>query len=355
MSELIDLLKLGYSRRASDVHFRSNERMWFRVDGNLVPEGGRRYSREELMSLLVPIIPATKQESFKEGREVDFSYEIKGVVRFRVNLYLDVEGVAGCFRILPSEIKTVNELKVENAILDLCTRTKGLILVTGPTGSGKSTTLASLLDYINVLHNGHIITIEDPIEFVYTEKNCLINQREVFSHTQGFSHALKAALREDPNIVMVGEMRDLETTSTALEVAETGHLVFSTLHTNSAATTVYRIINQFPKKKQEQIRMSLAASLIGVISQVLVPKAAEPGRVAVKEVMIVNHAISNLIRENKIFQINNVIQMSRNSGMITMVDAMLDMIEQGVITPLTAMEKVNDQKQLAAMLGEKGL
>ena len=300
------------------------------------------------------MIPAEKQPAFKSGKEVDFAYEIPGIVRFRVNVYQDLHGISACFRVLPSEIKTVNDLKMEQSVLDLCTRNKGLILVTGPTGSGKSTTLASLMDYVNILHHGHIITIEDPVEFVFREKNCLINQREISTHTQGFNQALRAALREDPNVVMVGEMRDLETTMTALEIAETGHLVFSTLHTNSAASTVYRIINQFPRKKQDQIRLSLASSLVGVISQTLVP-CLSGGRAAVREVMIVNHAIANLIRENKIYQISNVIQMSRNAGMVTMTDAMMDLITRKVISPVAAIEKVNDQKQLQQALIQRGI
>lgn len=355
MNELDDILKLAYSKKASDIHFRSNERPWIRIDGNIMSTDSKIYLKNDLQNLLIPIIPPSKLSTFNEGREIDFSYEIGGFVRFRVNYYLDIEGIAACFRILPSEIKSVNELKLESALLDLCTRSKGLILVTGPTGSGKSTTLSSMIDYVNILNNAHIITIEDPIEFVYTEKNCLINQREINTHTNGFTHALRAALREDPNIVMVGEMRDLETTVTALEVAETGHLVFSTLHTNSAASTVYRIINQFPKKKQEQIRVSLAASLIGVVSQTLVPKASGIGRVAVRELMIVNHAIANLIRENKIYQINNIIQMNRSAGMVTMVDSMIELIQNGIITSQSALEKVNDQKQLMSNLTERNL
>ncbi|MBN2145136.1 MAG: PilT/PilU family type 4a pilus ATPase, partial [Candidatus Aureabacteria bacterium] len=304
MSELLQLLKDAYVRKASDVHFRSNERTWIRIDGQLTPASPQVYSTQMLNEMFMPVIPDIKKEYFDQGREIDFAWELEGVARFRINIYKDINGLGGCFRILPSEIKNANDLNLEAAILELCTRTKGLILVTGPTGSGKTTTLSALIDYINLLRTDHIITIEDPIEFVHKEKNCLINQRETGAHTKGFSEALRAALREDPDVVMVGEMRDLETTATALEVAETGHLVLSTLHTNNASDTVYRVINQFPKKKQDQIRVSLASSLIGVISQVLIPKASGEGRIAVREIMIMNHAISNLIRENKIYQIN---------------------------------------------------
>lgn len=349
-----DFLKRGYAENASDIHFKSAEPVWFRVDGQIFPREESCLSHAELFPFLEGLIPAEKRPAFKSGKEVDFAYEIPGIVRFRVNVYQDLQGISACFRVLPSEIKTVNDLKMEQSILDLCTRNKGLILVTGPTGSGKSTTLASLIDYVNILHHGHIITIEDPVEFVFREKNCLINQREISTHTKGFNQALRAALREDPNVVMVGEMRDLETTMTALEIAETGHLVFSTLHTNSAASTVYRIINQFPRKKQDQIRLSLASSLAGVISQTLVPRLSG-GRTAVREVMIVNHAISNLIRENKIYQISNVIQMNRNAGMITMPDAMMDLITRKIISPVAAIEKVNDQKQLQQALIQKGI
>ena len=355
MADLHDVLKLGYSRNASDVHFKSSEPVWFRVDGQIFPQDKTCLSHQELHPFLEGLIPAEKLPAFRSGKEVDFAYEIPGMVRFRVNVYQDLQGVSACFRVLPSEIKTVNDLRMEQSVLDLCTRKKGLILVTGPTGSGKSTTLASLLDYVNILHNGHIITIEDPVEFVFREKNCLINQREISTHTRNFGRALRAALREDPNVVMVGEMRDLETTMTALEIAETGHLVFSTLHTNSAASTVYRIINQFPRKKQDQIRLSLASSLAGVISQTLVPCLSGQGRVAVREIMIVNHAVANLIRENKIYQISNVIQMNRNAGMITMADAMIDLISRKIISPVAAIEKVNDQKQLHQALTQRGI
>ena len=355
MDKFFEILKLGYSKNASDIHFKSADPVWFRVDGQLFCHDKNCFSSEELHPFLEGLIPAEKQSVFKSGKEVDFAYEIPGMVRFRVNVYQDMQGISACFRVLPSEIKTVNDLKMEQSILDLCSRNKGLVLVTGPTGSGKSTTLASLIDYVNILHKGHIITIEDPVEFVFRQKNSLINQREISTHTRNFNQALRAALREDPNVVMVGEMRDLETTMTALEIAETGHLVFSTLHTNSAASTVYRIINQFPKKKQDQIRLSLAASLAGVISQTLVPCLSGHGRVAVREIMIINQAVANLIRENKIYQISNVIQMNRQAGMITMADSMMDLILRKIISPVAAIEKVNDQKQLQQALTQKGI
>jgi twitching motility protein PilT len=355
MSVLLDILKKGYDQEASDVHFRCEEPAWFRIFGEIAPATEEFFSNETLYNLLAAVVPETKKASFHEGREVDFALDMPGIARFRVNLYHDLKGIAACFRILPVKIRNANELKLEPGILELCTRSKGLILITGPTGSGKSTTMASMLDYINLLRNDHIITIEEPIEFVHSDKNCLVNQREVDTHTVSFSRALRAALREDPDVVLVGAMRDLETTMVALDVAETGHLVLSTLHTNSAASTIYRIINQFPKKKQEQIRVALASSLIGVISQVLVPKAHEKGRVAAREVILVNHAIANLIRENKIYQIPSILQMNRKNGMVTMQDSLLDLVERGEITVKSALDKTSDHDSFKKALLAKGL
>ncbi len=355
MSILFDILKKAYSCEASDVHFRSEDRAWFRIFGEIAPASERAFGNEELKKLFETILPEAKKAMFHEGHEVDFACDLPGIARFRINLYYDLKGVAACFRILPAEIRNANDLSLEPGILELCTRSKGLILITGPTGAGKSTTMASMLDYINLLRNDHIITIEDPIEFVHPDKNCLVNQREIDTHTVSFSRALRAALREDPNVVLVGEMRDLETTMVALEVAETGHLVLSTLHTNSAASTIYRIINQFPKKKQEQIRVALASALIGVVSQVLIPKAFEKGRVSVREVMLVNHAIANLIRENKVHQIPSIIQMNRKSGMLRMEEGLLDLIEQGEITAEAALDKAPDRESFEKSLIAKGL
>lgn len=356
MSELLNILEESVKIKASDVHFRPNAPVWIRLNGDLMPFNKRIFKNEELLTIFKEIVPSNKNIFFERGEEVDFAFQLSNSkTRFRINLYRDLAGISASFRVLPSEIISVYDLNIEKPILDLCGRQKGLILVTGPTGSGKSTTLASLLDYVNTNQNGHLITIEDPIEFIFEEKNCIINQREINTHTHTFENALRAALREDPDYIMVGEMRDLETTMTAIEVAETGHLVFSTLHTNTAASTIYRIINQFPKKMQDQIRIAIASSLIGVISQTLIPKADGSGRIAVRETLVVNHAIANLIRENKVYQIPNIIQMNRKEGMITMNDALIELVESNEITPIDAMQKAPDPLQLEKMLAERGL
>jgi len=352
----LDILQEGVARNASDIHFRSGESVWYRVDGQITPGSPIKYNEEELEKLLFPTLPPLRKEVFlKNKTEVDYAWEIEGLARFRINLYYDLQGLAGCFRILPAHIMDANELNLEQGILELCGRTKGLILVTGPTGSGKSTTMASMVDYINMMRAEHIITVEDPIEFKHKEKRSLINCREITTHTESFSRALRASLREDPDVVLVGEMRDLETTMTALEVAETGHLVFSTLHTNDAASTVYRIINQFPKRKQEQVRIALAASLIGVITQNLLPRAHEPGRIAVREIMIVNNAISNLIRENKIYQLGSIIQMNKRLGMQKMEDSLLELVQDEKITAMEALERAPDADQFKKNLIARGL
>ena len=258
--------------------------------------------------------------------DTDFAYEISGLARFRANLFLDRKGIGAVFRVIPAEILTAEQLGLSPHILKLGRLTKGLVLVTGPTGSGKSTTLTALIDYINKNREDHIITIEDPIEFVHENHRCLVNQREVHTHTAGFKSALRAALREDPDILLVGEMRDLETISIAIETAETGHLVFGTLHTSTAASTVDRMIDQFPPDQQAQIRVMLSESLRGVISQTLCRKIGG-GRIAALEVLITNSAISNLIREGKTFQIPSMMQVGRGAGMVGLNDALGDLVK----------------------------
>jgi len=355
MTELSEILKNLANENHSDIHFRSQEKIWGRKNGILSPKTEEILTHEDLESLLNPIIPLFLNTSFNEGNEIDFSYDLGGDFRFRVNIYYDIKGIAACFRVLPKKIFNVNQLNIEPAIITLCNRKKGLILVTGPTGSGKSTTLASLLDFINLRRKNHIITIEDPIEYKFKGNNCLINQRELGSHTLSFAKSIRASLREDPDVLMIGEMRDLETTSAALEVAETGHLVFSTLHTNSAASTIYRIINQYPKKKQNQIRMFLASTLLCVITQVLIPTKDKKNRVAIKEIMIMNHAIANLIRENKIHQIDNMIKLNKKSGMISMLDAITNAVEKNIISSIDALEYSPDPAKLEQILSDKGL
>jgi twitching motility protein PilT len=299
-------------------------------------------------------MPPRYKKEFESTSDADFAHEIPGLARFRCNVFTDRKGVGGVFRVIPSRIPTVEDLGLSKALLDLCLLPKGLVLVTGPTGSGKSTTLASLIDHVNRHRTDHIITIEDPIEFVHESRKCLVNQREVGTHTASFKAALRAALREDPDIVLVGEMRDLETVAIAIETAETGHLVFGTLHTSTAPSTVDRIIDQFPADRQSQIRVMLSESLKGVISQVLLRKKGG-GRIAAMEILIGIPAIANLIREGKTFQIPSIMQAGRKHGMVMMVDALLDLVRRGLVTPEEAYLKCVDKLSLAALFKNAGI
>ncbi|MFL5378590.1 MAG: type IV pilus twitching motility protein PilT, partial [Myxococcales bacterium] len=278
-----------------------------------------------------------------------FAHEIEGVARFRANALRDRKGAAAVFRIIPATVVTVEQMGITPEVQKLCQLNKGLVLVTGPTGSGKSTTLCSLIDLVNRSRSDHVITIEDPIEFVHPNKKCLVNQREVHTHTGSFKHALRAALREDPDIVLVGEMRDLETIAIALETAETGHLVFGTLHTNTAPSTVDRIIDQFPADRQPQVRTMLSESLKGVVTQVLCKKIGG-GRVPSQEILLINGAVANLIREGKTFQIPSIMQTSRGSGMQTMNDALFDLVKNKLVAPEDAMAKSLAKADLKAAL-----
>ena len=293
--------------------------------------------------MLLELIPAGPRKDFEETNDADFAYTIEGVARFRTNYFVDRKGIGGVFRQIPFKVLTPEELGLPPQVLDLCWLTKGLVLVTGPTGSGKSTTIATLIDFVNRSRSDHIITIEDPIEFVHENKRCLVNQREVGAHTGSFKSALRAALREDPDIVLVGEMRDLETIAIAIETAETGHLVFGTLHTTTAASTVDRIIDQFPSEQQEQIRTMLAESLRGVIAQVLCRRADGKGRVAAYEILIATPAVANIIREGKTFQITSMMQTGKNMGMQTMNEHLLSLVRSGHITPEEAYMKSNEK------------
>jgi twitching motility protein PilT len=307
---LRQLVKAGYS----DLHLSSECRPLFRKDGGMVSLSSTPpLSAEQVSQLLYSITPAARRAEFEERCDTDFAYELPKIGRFRCNVFRDRKGMGGVFRVIPCEILTAEELGLSEYILNLCHLMKGLVVVTGPTGSGKSTTLAAMVDYINRNRSAHLITIEDPIEFVHNNKKCLINQREIGNHTKGFKAALRAALREDPDIVLVGEMRDLETVEIAIETAETGHLVFGTLHTNTAPSTIDRIIDQFSTDRQGQIRTMLSSSLKGVVAQTLCKKKGG-GRVAALEVLIANSAISNLIREGKTFQIPSIMQTGKNSA-----------------------------------------
>jgi twitching motility protein PilT len=344
-----DLLDLMIKERASDLHLSSDFEPCLRLDGDIVAlRGFGKLSATRLEAMLWSIAPAKNREEFEKVHDTDFAYETPAA-RFRVNVFADRKGIGSVMRQIPNKIMSAEEMKLSSHVLDLCGLSKGLVLVTGPTGSGKSTTLAAMIDYINRNRTDHIITIEDPIEFVHPNKKCLVNQREVHTHTGSFKHALRAALREDPDIVLVGEMRDLETIAIALETAETGHLVFGTLHTNTAPSTVDRIIDQFPADRQPQVRTMLSESLKGVVTQVLCKKIGG-GRVPSQEILLINGAVANLIREGKTFQIPSIMQTARGSGMQTMNDALFDLVKNKLVAPEDAMAKSLAKADLKAAL-----
>jgi twitching motility protein PilT len=336
---------------ASDLHLSCGMPPLVRTDGSIQPldRAAAPLTPESIVALLDPIIPPKNKKEFDERHDTDFAYEIAGLARFRANVFLDRKGRGAVFRVIPSQILTAEKLGLSQAILNLCKLHKGLVLVTGPTGSGKSTTLCAMVDYINRTRDDHLITIEDPIEFVHENNKCLINQREVHNHTESFRNALRAALREDPDIVLVGEMRDLETVAIAIETAETGHLVFGTLHTTTATSTVDRIIDQFPTDRQAQIRVMLSESLRGVIAQTLCKKIGG-GRVAALEVLIVTPAVANLIREGKTFQIPSMMQVGKTMGMATLNDALFDLVQKKLVAPEEAYSKAIDKAGFEALL-----
>jgi twitching motility protein PilT len=336
-------------RGASDLHMSTGEPPYLRLHGTMMPfENQPILTPERTRELLWPICPERNRQEFERCHDTDFAYQIEGLARFRCNFFMDRFGMGGVFRQIPTKIPTVEQLGLSRPVVDLCWLSKGLVLVTGPTGSGKSTTLAALVDFVNQNRTDHIITIEDPIEFVHENKKCLINQREVGVHTEGFKRALRAALREDPDIVLVGEMRDLETVAIAIETAETGHLVFGTLHTTTAPSTVDRIIDQFPADRQSQIRMMLSESLKGVISQTLCKKIGG-GRVAAFEVLLVHSSIANLIREGKVFQIPSIMQTQKGIGNITLNDALFTLVKAGQVEPKEAYIKSVDKAGIRSL------
>ncbi|MFL5560945.1 MAG: type IV pilus twitching motility protein PilT [Gemmatimonadaceae bacterium] len=348
--EIDTLLRHMVSKGASDLHLRVGEPPVLRLHGEMMRiEGQGAISDDFMRAMLLSIMPERNRNEFEELHDTDYAYEIEGVARFRANAAMERKGAAAVFRVIPAQMVTVEQMGVTPEVQQLCYLTKGLVLVTGPTGSGKSTTLCSLIDLVNRSRTDHVITIEDPIEFVHPNKNCIITQRQVGVHTKSFKSALRAALREDPDIILVGELRDLETVAIAIETAETGHLVFGTLHTTTAAGTVDRIIDQFPADRQEQIRVMLAESLKGVISQTLCKKIGG-GRVAAREILLTNPAISNLIRESKVFQINSVLQTSRKLGMVTLNDALIDLVDGKLVEPKEAYTKAIDKPNFATML-----
>jgi twitching motility protein PilT len=350
---LVKLLRELVASESSDLHMRVGEPPVFRTHGDIKRQQGTPLTADQLALMLLSIMPERNRGEWKETGDSDFAYEIAGLARFRVNAARDRKGPVAVFRVIPAKVVTVEELGIGKEITQLCFLNKGLVLVSGPTGSGKSTTLCALIDLINRERTDHIVTIEDPIEFVHENKRCLITQRQVHVHTESFRTALRAALREDPNIVLVGEMRDLETVAIAIETAETGHLVFGTLHTTTAASTVDRIIDQFPADRQAQIRVMLSESLRGVISQTLCKKIGG-GRVAAREILLSTPAVANLIREGKTYQIPSIIQTSRKVGMITLNDSLLDLVEKRQIAPDEAYLRSVEKGAMLQVLKAKG-
>jgi twitching motility protein PilT len=353
--EMENLFLTMVAWKASDVHICVGSPPLLRHDGEIKPIPDQPVLRaEDTERILWSIGPERNREEFKRRHDTDFAYEIKGVARFRCNWFMDRKGMGGVFRLIPSKIISAEDMGLSKEILQLCHLPKGLVLVTGPTGSGKSTTLCALIDYVNRHRSDHIITIEDPLEFVHDNKKCLINQRQIGDHTDSFKDALRAALREDPDIVLVGEMRDLETVAIAIETAETGHLVFGTLHTSSAPSTVDRIIDQFPADRQGQIRVMLSESLKGVVSQMLCKKIGG-GRVPVLEVLIGIPSISNLIRESKIFQIPSIMQTGKKYGMCLMNESFSDLVKRKVVEPQEAYAKALDKPGLLSMFRKNNI
>lgn len=348
--DITQLLTFLHQQGGSDLHVSAGEPPMIRVDGSMKKVKVPELSAEDTQSMLYDIMGDQQRKKFEEFSECDFSIELGEVARFRVNVFRQRRGMGGVFRTIPTDILTVGDLGLPEILNKIARREKGLVLVTGPTGSGKSTTLAAMIDLINDEFEGHILTIEDPIEFVHRSKKCLINQREIGPHTISFANALKSALREDPDIILVGEMRDLETIQLALTAAETGHLVFGTLHTSSAPKTIDRIIDVFPPSQQAQVRAMISESLQAVVTQTLCKKIGG-GRAAALEIMIGTTAVRNLIREAKIHQLHSVIQTSQGIGMRTMEMSLVELFEKNLITREVAIEKSGNPDLFDGLIG----
>ena len=352
MAQIDAFFKLMHEQGASDLHLSSGSQPILRIRGELERIKYKILENDELKALLYEITPEEKIKQFEETGDLDFAYEIPGLSRYRANFFRQLYGVGAVFREIPSTILTIDDLGFPMILKRLALLPKGLVLVTGPTGSGKSTTLAAIIDHANRIRKDHILTIEDPIEFVHQNINCTINHREIGRHTRSFAAALRGALREDPDIILVGEMRDLETVSLAIEAAETGHLVLATLHTISASKTVDRIIEVFPADQQAQIRATLADALRAVISQTLFKRIDRQGRVAALEILIATHAARNLIREGKTFQIPSVIQTGKKYGMQSLDDAIMEYLKKRWISGEEAYNKCGDKGKFKPYVGE---
>lgn len=345
-----DLLREMVERGSSDLHIGVGVPPVVRIDGQLLPLNYGKFTPPQTMRMMYDILSDEQIQRFEDTWELDFSYSLLNVSRFRVNIFKDRNTVAAAFRLIPMKIPTIRELGLPSVLESITQRPRGLVLVTGPTGSGKSTSLAAMINQINNERSMHIITIEDPIEYLHQHRFSIINQREVGQDTKEFANALRAALREDPDVILVGEMRDLETMTNAIRAAETGHLVFATLHTNSAAQTVDRVVNAFPPTEQEQIRLMLSNSLEAVVCQQLLPRAGVPGRVCAMEVMIATPAVRNLVREAKTHQLTSIIQTSSNVGMMTMDQHLRDLYQRGLITYEDAMTRAMNPDELKNMI-----
>jgi twitching motility protein PilT len=349
------MLEQVAQRNASDLHVTAGSPPIIRVRGQLSPlDGLDPLTAEETRELLYRILSTEQQKLLEIGRQLDFSHAVPGVARFRVNVYFQRESVGAAFRLVPTMVKSTEELGLPSVLRELAIRPRGLVLVTGPTGSGKSTTLATMIDEVNRTRSLHILTIEDPIEFLHDHKRCIVNQREIGTDATGFAEALRAALRQDPDVILVGEMRDIETISTALTAAETGHLVLATLHTQSAPSTIDRIIDVFPSEQQSQVRTQLATALQGVVTQTLLPTADGRGRIPALEVLLPDDAVRNLIRQGKVEQIYSVMQTNTTRGMQTMEQSLAELTLRRVITHETALSVTSRREEFESLLERSG-
>ncbi|HLB11854.1 MAG TPA: type IV pilus twitching motility protein PilT [Dehalococcoidia bacterium] len=351
--EIDDLLRTMVEREASDLHIKAGSPPVLRVDGVLQPLDKHGFLPGDMERFLARLTAESQREALRRELELDFAYSLPGVARFRVNVFFQRGSLGMAIRTVPLQIASIDDLGLPEACKDLALRQRGLVLVTGPTGSGKSTTLAAMVDYLNEQDCRHVVTIEDPVEFLHRDKQCIIAQRELGSDTHSFSAALRHALRQDPDVILVGEMRDLDTIATALTAAETGHLVLSTLHTTSAAQTMDRIVDVFPPHQQQQIRMQLSLVLEGILCQALLPRLGG-GRIAAVEVLLVTPAVRNLIREGKVFQIPTIIQLSGQAGMQTLDQALAALVRNGLVSPEEAAIRAASAEELTKLIGGVG-
>lgn len=351
-----DLLETMVALGASDLHVTVGSHPVIRLNGSLERlDDFPRLSADDTQRLLYRILSTEQQKHLEINRQIDVSYSIPGLARFRVNVYFQRESLGGAFRMIPAELKTLEDLGLPTQLHELSKKPRGLVLVTGPTGSGKSTTLAAVVDEINRTRDDHIMTIEDPIEFLHRHKRCIVNQREIGPDATSFAEALRGALRQDPDVILLGEMRDLETISTAITAAETGHLVFATLHTQDAPSTIDRLIDVFPAAQQEQIRVQLAATIQGIVTQTLLPTVDGKGRVAALEILLPDDAVRNLIRQAKVEQIYSVMQTNTGRGMQTLEQALVDLVTRGIVTQEVALARSSRPDQLLGLLQRNGL